>query len=90
MATENFDATTDPVDVVADKSLTAGTRYWIQNVDPAARLYFREDAAKPAGATLRGHTLAFGESLYLEPASGTKAWLWTTGTTCAAVVTEAF
>ena len=56
MATRNVNVTTDPADVVASLSLSAG-RYTIQNVDPSARIFLREAAVKPTGGALRGFVI---------------------------------
>ena len=77
MAARNVDATTTPTNIVAGLGLTVGTRYTIQNVDPAATVYVREAAVAPTGGALRGFVLAPFVHATLVPDTGVGIWLWT-------------
>ena len=77
MASRNVDVTTDPTNIVSGVGLTVGTRYTIQNVDPAATVFVREAAVKPTGGALRGFVLAPFVHATLIPDTGIGIWLWT-------------
>ena len=77
MASRNVDVTTDPTDIVTGVGLTVGTRYTLQNVDPAATVFVREAAVKPTGGALRGFVLAPFVNATVVPDAGIGIWLWT-------------
>ena len=90
MTSRNADVTMDPSNVVTALGLTVGTRFTLQNIDPAARLFVREAAVKPTGGALRGFTLAPFEFGTFEPKAGIGVWLWTDRADgCKAVIGEA-
>lgn len=86
-ATRNVDVTTDPTDIVSSHSLVVGTRYTLQNVDPAGRIFVRQAAVKPTGGALRGFVIPpFGDAT-ITPTAGIGVWLWTDrAESCAAVL----
>ena len=75
MASENFDASVVPRDIVAALGLTVGTAYTGQNLSTVATLLFREAAAMP-DATARAFRVEAGGAFTLEPQSGVGIWLW--------------
>ena len=87
MASRNFDATGDPRSLESALSLTVGTSYYVQNVDPVASLRIRAAAVKPA-ATARAHIIAAGGSIVVEPEANVSNWGWTDDEACAVIVTE--
>ena len=71
----DYDAGSDPTDIVAGASLTQGTRYTCQNVGTVATLYARIATAQPA-VTDRAFRIAAGGEFTIRP-SGTPVWVWT-------------
>ena len=84
--TLDFTPGSDPVDVVAELSLQAGTTYRLQNVDSRTVLLVREAQDKPA-AGARAHRVPPGGDVYVEPAAGFGIWCWSSGDPVACVVT---
>lgn len=76
MATRNVDATPAPTNIVAALSLTVGTRYTLQNIDPAARIFLRTAAVQPTGGALRGFVIAPFEAATVTPEANVGIWLW--------------
>ncbi len=89
MASQDFDATGEPQDIVARLSLAAGTAYTAQNVSAFATLRVREASAAPE-ADARAHKVEAGGYFTITPSAGQGVYLWTNESTgCAVVVTEA-
>lgn len=91
MASQDFDATQQPQDVVAALGLGWGPKYMIENADPIATLRWRMGATAPA-ALARAHKIeAGGHTVFRseDPAFGLGIWLWTDDPSgCAVIVTE--
>ena len=87
MASQDFDATTTPQDIVAALSLTAGKLYFCQNVSTTATLRIRDAATAPA-ATERALRVEAGGDFSIRP-GGDGLWLWTDEPGgCPVIVTE--
>ena len=71
----DFDVTGTPQDIIAALSLSTGTRYSIQNIDPRGRIFGRVQATAPAAGD-RGNIIAPGEFHYPEAGPGEGIWLW--------------
>ena len=76
MATRNIDVGAAPTNIVSALSLTVGTTYTLENVDPSARVFLRSAAVTPTGGALRGHVLNPGELGYPTPRAGIGIWVW--------------
>ena len=88
MASQDFDATRVPADIVADLGLAIGRSYGGQNLSTIATLLFREAAIAP-DATARAFRVESGGVFTLEPQSGVGIWLWSDEAAgCPVVVSE--
>lgn len=84
----DFDASTQPRDVVAALSLRSGMQYTCQNVDTTATLFVRETAAVPL-VTARAFRIPAGGNFTLK-ISVDPIFLWTDDADgCAVIVEEA-
>ena len=89
MASQDFDATTVPQDIISVLNLTAGSAYTCQNVDAISTLRFREAATVP-DAIARAHKIEAGGHFTFEPQTGQLIYLWTDDPRgCKVIVTEA-
>ena len=89
MASQNFDATGAPQDIVAGLSLAAGTTYTVQNLASYATLRVREASAAPE-ADARALKIEAGGYFSITPTAGEGIFLWTDEPTgCPVIVTEA-
>ena len=89
MASQDFDATGAPADIVAGLSLAEGTRYQGQNVSTTATLRIRESVTAPA-ADARAIRIEAGGSFTLGPDGTNGIWLWTDETGgCPVIITDA-
>ena len=75
MASQDFDATGAPQDIVAALSLADGMSYAGQNLSTTATLFIREAAAAPA-AGARAFKVEAGSPFNIKP-SAAPIWLWT-------------
>ena len=82
----DFDASTQPRDVVAALSLRSGMQYTCQNVDTTATLLVREAAAAPL-VTARGFRIPAGGNFTLKVAAA-PIYLWTDDPAGCAVIAE--
>ena len=88
MASQNFDATRVPADIVADLGLAIGTSYVGQNLSTFATLLFRESANAP-DVSARAFRVESGGVFTLGPQSGVGIWLWSDDAAgCPVVVSE--
>ncbi len=89
MASQDFDATAAPQDIVAALGLAVGTVYSGQNTDSVATLFIREAAAAPpAGA--RAFRVEAGGQFTIKPEAGLGIYLWTDDPAgCAAILDTA-
>ena len=88
MASQDFDASTAPQDIVAALSLAAGTVYSGQNVSTFATLRVREAASVPA-STARAYKVEAGGQFTISPKTGEGIYVWTDESAgCAVIVTE--
>ena len=89
MASQDFDASQVPVDIVADLGLTVGTLYEGQNVSTTATLRVRQAAAAPS-ADARAIRVEASGSFRLSPDGTNGVWVWTDDPGgCPVIVTEA-
>ena len=89
MASQDFDATLVPADIVAGLGLSAGTLYQGQNVSTTATLRVRQAAVAP-GADARAIRIEASGSFSIEPDGTNGIWLWTDDPgSCPVIVTEA-
>ena len=75
MATRNVVVTDDPANLVTTHSLSVGTEYALQNIDPSAVIYVRTAAVKP-GRSFPAHVLRPYEFGYPRPEPTTGIWVW--------------
>ena len=88
MASQDFDASQVPVDIVTGLSLAAGTLYQAQNTSTTATLRIREAAVAPA-ADARAIRIEAGGVFTINP-DGDGIWLWTDDTAgCPVILTPA-
>ena len=71
----DFEVTGTPQDILAALSLSVGTRYSIQNIDPRGRVFVRVQATAPVAGD-RGNIIVPFEYGYPEAAAGEGIWLW--------------
>ena len=71
----DFDVTETPRDIIAALSLSSGTRYAIQNIDPRGRIFYRVQATAPAAGD-RGNIILPGQFHYPTAGAGEGIWLW--------------
>ena len=78
MASQDFDATADPRDIVVALSLEPGKAYLMQNADSTATVRVREAATQPDPAA-RAHLLTPGADVIVKvPDAGSDGvWVWT-------------
>ena len=87
MASQDFDATGAPADIVAGLGLSSGTHYQGQNTSTTATLRVRESVAAPA-ADARAIRIEAGGVFTTNP-DGDGIWLWTDDTAgCPVIITE--
>ena len=78
MASQDFDATAVPQDIVAVLSLTPGKTFLMQNADSTATVRVREAATQPDPAA-RAHLLTPSADVIVKvPEAGSDGvWIWT-------------
>ena len=71
----DFEVTGTPQDILAALSLSTGTRYSIQNIDPRGRIFVRVQATAPAAGE-RGNIIVPFEYGYPTAGPGEGIWVW--------------
>lgn len=87
MASQDFDATRTPADIVAGLSLSQNVAYTVQNVSGTATLFLRQATA--AAISDRAHRIESSGYMTIRP-NGEPIWLWTDDPNgCPTIATEA-
>ena len=88
MASQDFDATETPQNIVSVLGLVIGTRYLAQNLSTINTLKFRESPGAP-DASARAFRIESGGVFSLEPQTGVGFWIWSDDAAgCPVVVSE--
>ena len=90
MASQDFDATAAPADLVAGLSLAVGTKFTVHNTSTVATAFFREAAVAPAPNARAFRVEASGAVTIRAKAAGDKIFVWTDDPGgCPLIVSEA-
>ena len=84
-ATQDFTVTLAPRDIAGPLSLVSGTRYTIQNIDPAARVFLRVQVSAPARTDRANIIQPLGAGA-VSIDTGEGIWCWTDDEAGAAIV----
>ena len=89
MASQDFDATRVPADIVAGLGLAVGKTYSCQNVSTINTLLIRESANAP-DPSARAFKVESGGQFTIEPTANRPIWVWADDDAgCPVIITEA-
>lgn len=89
MATQDFDASAAPLDLVTALGLTRGETYTVQNLSTVATMFFRSAAAAPAPGA-RGFRIEASGAVVVRVPTGTDGvFVWTDGAAAPGIIDDA-